>query len=889
MTVSYLLHEAILRSGQAVLLLESGRVTLSSSLFHELIGRGAEELAGLDVAALLQPPPRAGYQQICQLLRDSGPLDVNCTALAEGNSLLVRVEERGRPDSRELAERLQTVLDISRKMASASDIQQIMQEITRASHHLVGANDTTIYGLHADGDRLIPLFTDDPNYSDVTMTFEIPLGTGLTGHVVQTGHAAIVNDPASSGLVVQVPGTPEEVSEVLMSVPLSAGDRVLGAITISRPLERPFSESDLEIISILAGQAAALLAQVELVRRIADSESRYRSLVENAGIGLFRLTMDGVVEAANPYLRRVLGLGQQDLVDSRQIWGSERACQEFLEQLARDGLVVDAHATTLSADGRMLELRVSASHTPGGEAIEGSLADDTDRRRLELENQGRLVFLENLLAQLPVGLVIIEPGGRVRHHNPVFARLLGLPDGEVRGEHVFNRLLRDIPELHALWIQTLRREGGRIEELALPPSLFADSTIKHISATTVPVSNQAGVLTDVVFLLEDVSERRALRNQLIQSQKMDSVGSLASGLAHDFNNILSGILGNTQFLRRQLGHHPEADEPLDTIERSVGMAAQLTRQLLGFARRDNDTLELIDPNPEVTQTLNLFRRGLKPGVRLEEEFSPSLPRILADPLQVGQALLNLLLNAVDATGESGVISVRTRLRQQEAEGAVGGEASIGGPWLEFEIQDTGAGIPEDMLPRVFDPFFTTKAKGQGSGLGLAMVYAILERHGGRVEIQSRVGFGTRIRLLFPIPRAEGAEPSTPARRAGDSPTAQIWVVDDDPVLRDMLWHILESLHYKVRTFETGKEVLEAVRHEPAAADLYFLDVLMPGMSGVELLQELRGLRPDPHVIFCSGYTHSQQGGLLELPGVKGFIEKPFSIASLSTLVAEALR
>jgi PAS domain S-box-containing protein len=358
-----------------------------------------------------------------------------------------------------------------------------------------------------------------------------------------------------------------------MSVPLGAGDRSLGAITISRSLDRPFTDSDLEIISIRAGQAAALLAQAELRRRIGDSEQRYRSLVENAGIGLFRLSNEGRVEAANPYLRRVLGVGAEDTVDARQLWGSERGRLDFLELLARDGAVAEAHTTTLSADGRVLELRVSARHTPGGEAIEGSLTDDTDRRRLELENQARLGFLENLLAQLPLGLVILEPGGRVRHHNPAFNRLLGQREGESRGEHVFSRMLRDIPELHALWIQTLRRESGRIEELALPPSFFPDKVLKHISVTTVAVSNQAGVLTDVVFLLEDVSERRALRNQLIQSQKMDSVGSLASGLAHDFNNILSGILGNTQFLRRQLERTPEADEPLDTIERSVGMAA----------------------------------------------------------------------------------------------------------------------------------------------------------------------------------------------------------------------------------------------------------------------------------------------------------------------------
>jgi len=810
---------------------------------------------------------------VCKVIR-SGKLEMYGCALA------------GMPEPRELAERLQTVLDISRKMAGATGTQELLHEITRACHHLVGANDITIYGLHPDGDRLIPLFTDDPNWSDITMGFEIPLGTGLTGHVALTGQAEVVNDPATSTVVVQVPGTPDEVDEVLMSVPLAAGERVLGVITVTRPLDRPFSQADQEIISILAGQAAALLAQTELLRRIGESEQRYRSLVDNADIGLFRLDPEGRVEAVNPFLRRVLGLGDGEPVDARRIWGSERAFQEFLQKLRRQGSLGDVHTTTLTADGRMLELRVSAQLVPGAGAVEGSLVDDTERRRLELENQARLGFLENLLAQLPLGLVILEPGGRVRHHNPAFCRLMGIPEGEGAGEHVFSRMLRDIPELHALWIRTLRREPGRLEELALPPGLFADGSVRHISLTTVPVSSHTGILTDVVFLLEDVSERRALRNQLIQSQKMDSVGSLASGLAHDFNNILSGILGNSQYLRRCLEDHPEAAEPLETIERSVGLAAQLTRQLLGFARRDADTLERVEAAAVLEQALGLFRRGLKPGVHLEEEPGTGVPAFLADPLQVGQALLNLLLNAADATGESGVISVRTRLRREAPVSADGGTAPAG-PWVEFEVQDTGSGIPEDMLPRVFDPFFTTKTKGQGSGLGLAMVYAILQRHGGQVEIQSRVGFGTRVRLLFPTGGAAAGAPEEP--RGAEGGRGQVWIVDDDEVLREMLRRILQNLRYQTRAFASGEEVLEAVRREPAAADLFILDVLMPGMSGVELLQELRGLRPDPRVLFCSGVSLDQQGGLLEMPGVKGFVEKPFSIASLSTLLEQALR
>lgn len=882
--ISSLLSQSLQHSQSCQLLLFQGRVVQASPALLELCGRSAQDLAGSDPAALLTPVPEGGATVEAELQTPQGRRTVQASCREEGDLLLLTLVEPGRPGGAELAHRLQTILDISRKMAGSLDWRALLQEITRACHDLVDANDTTIYGLHPDGDRLVPLFTDDPEYQDLTMNFEIPLGTGLTGHVVQTGRAAVVNDPATSSLVVQVPGTPEEHDEVLMSVPLAAGDRVLGAVTISRPLARPFGAADLEIISILAGQAAALLAQAAMLRRLGESEQQFRSLVENADIGLFRLSPEGAVEAVNPYICRVLGLASAMAVEPRRIWGSERAHQAFLERLAAEGSVEDVPFTTMRPDGRLVDLHISARRVPGQEAVEGSLRDDTDRRRLELENQARLVFLENLLAQLPLGLVILEPAGRVRYHNPAFARLVNLEPQSVDspGDHPFLRLRRALPEIETLWQRALRREAGRTEEIALPPDFGPDGGLHHVSAATVPVSNQAGVLTDVVFLLEDVSERLALRSQLIQSQKMDSVGSLASGLAHDYNNILSRILGETGLLRTRHESDPDVQEPLDNIERSVGLAAQLTRQLLGFARQGGERLEALEVNAVLEQTLDLFRRGLKPGIRLEEELGPGLPLTNADALQLEQAVLNLLLNAADAVGDRGVITLRSRVRQDPQ--ATGGRPSPA--MVEVEVQDSGEGIPEERLPRVFDPFFTTKEKGQGSGLGLAMVFSIMQRHGGRAEIQSRVGYGTRVRLLFPALATAEAATSALAER-GAAPC--IWVVDDDPVLKDMLRRILESQHYSVRAFEDGPALLEALRCEPGTPDLFMLDLLMPVMSGLELRQEIAGLRPDLRVIFCSGVNQAQQSELLELPGVKGFIEKPFTISSLATLVQQALR
>jgi len=869
-------------SPKGCILLRAGHIHSVNRALVELCGLDAQILGGRELDSLLSPLPGRDFKGMVLLDAPDGGRLLDCECHGDGEDLLVILNDPGRLDAEQLSTRLQTILDISRKMASATDSGELLREITRACHHLVDSQDTTIYGIAPEGDRLIPLFTDAPDWGELTMSFEIPMGTGLTGHVALTGQATIVNNPASSPLVVQVPGTPDEISEVLMSVPLVAGERVMGAVTLSRPIDRPFAVSDLEIISILAGQAAVLLAQSDLIRIIAESERQFRSLVENADIGLFRLNPDGSVVGVNPYVCRVLGLPSALDVEPRRIWGSERAHQAFMTRLAEEDAVTDEPATTMRGDGRLVELLVSARRVEGQTEIEGSLRDDTERHRLELESQARLGFLDNLLAQLPLGLVIVDPGGVVRQHNAAFSRLLGMSQGEEAADAAFQQLRQRLPEIERLWQRALRREVGRAEELALPADCAGDSGLKHISAATVPVSNHTGALTDVVFLFEDVSERRVLRNQLIQRQKMDSVGSLAGGLAHDFNNILSGILGNAGHLRRLAGDRAELRDPLETIERSVSQAAQLTRQLLGFARQSEEAMGAVNVNTAAVHSLDLFRRGLRQGIRLDEDLSADLPPLRGDAMQVEQAILNLLINAADAIEHDGTISVRSRLRRGEGHAPGEGQPPVE-DWLEVEIQDSGVGIPDEMLAKVFDPFFTTKEKGQGSGLGLAMVYTIMQRHGGRAEIQSRVGYGTRVRLLFPVLGEERA-----AGAAAIEDSAMIWVADDDDVLREMLRRILESLRYRVKVFAGGPQLLEALRKAPGEPDLFLLDVLMPGMSGIELRHEIAGLRPDLRVVFCSGFTQDQQEELMDLVGVKGFVGKPFSISTMATLIQRAL-
>ena len=870
---------------------EDGIVARVNAAFAELLGADREEFVGRPLETIVDPLPLEPGQRIVRLRSASGTQTYSCLVEGDAEGGMLVIEGSGELDSKALAERLASILEITRQMASNLAPSEILREIAMACRRLVDAQSTTLFALTADGTKLVPLYTDDPEFHDDVMGFELPVGVGLTGHVVQTGQPMVVNDPDHSPYVAQVPGTPEENVEALMSIPLRTADHVLGALTVTRPLERPFSGADLEILSILAGQVSALLASAELHDRIAESELKNRSLVENADVGLFRLDLEGRILELNPFILRTLGLPSAAAAGDRQLWGSEKTRDRFLEALGAGGQVRDFGCRTMHSDGRLVDLLVSGRRFGELGYIEGVLRDVTEQRRLEVENQNRLAFLDNLMAQLPLGLLILNADQSPRHCNAAFERLFGVSRRELLVEldddSLLRRLLGGLKPLQDLWAGCLRGEAGVEEDLRVPAELMPGAErATLVSVTAVPVQNRIGNLTDVVLLFEDVSGRRELQNQLLRAQKMESIGGLAGGIAHDFNNILSGILGNAEMLRRLQPLGAEAQRCLDVIEKAVGKAGQLTRQLLGFARQGSDQRERVEANRSIEQALDLFRRSIPARVRVQVDLAQDLPPIQADALQLEQAVLNLLLNAADAIEGEGTIELGTRRRAVDEREARGTAGLKPGEFVEIEVRDDGCGIPDELQSRIFDPFFTTKAEGKGSGLGLSMVYNIVRAHGGHIDLASRRGLGTRLRLLFPAEAEAGLrEAAAQARQGRDE---RVLVVDDDAVLRDMLRRILESLGYAVTTFESGSSVIEWYREHGGEAGLVILDVLMPDMNGLEVYEELREIDPGVRILICSGYTHGQREEILGLPGVKGFLEKPFTLSGLSGMVRRAL-
>jgi two-component system, cell cycle sensor histidine kinase and response regulator CckA len=387
----------------------------------------------------------------------------------------------------------------------------------------------------------------------------------------------------------------------------------------------------------------------------------------------------------------------------------------------------------------------------------------------------------------------------------------------------------------------------------------------------------------------DVTERRALEQQLRQAQKMEAIGRLAGGIAHDFNNLLTVIGGHTQLLLMDLAEDSPLREDLDQIQGGVERAAALTRQLLAFSRKQILQPQLISLNDLVAGTERMLRRLIGEDVELISRLEPTLGPVLADPGQLEQVLMNLAVNARDAMPLGGKLIIETH-------DTVMGRGSHLHPYLHEEtpavlltVSDTGVGIPRDVQAHIFEPFFTTKGQGKGTGLGLATVYGIVKQSGGYIWVYSEEGRGTTFKIY--LPRADQAAASPPA--AAEPPplrerSGTILLVEDEAAVREVACQSLERGGHTVLAVDGPEEALRLAAEHAGGIDLLITDVIMPGMNGRELAGRVQALQPGLRVLYMSGYTDEAivHHGVLE-PGTE-FIPKPFGPAGLIRRVAALL-
>ncbi|MCF8707078.1 hybrid sensor histidine kinase/response regulator [Rhizorhapis sp. SPR117] len=494
-----------------------------------------------------------------------------------------------------------------------------------------------------------------------------------------------------------------------------------------------------------------------------------------------------------------------------------------------------------------------------------------------------LSYIETLLSLLPFGLAMADREGRFLFINNAFARAVGVKDGE-KPSYPGDLVVREDQSAVA----------DSIRRYAVGQQLSGDIAVRMRNQPDEPVAlSLAGVRglgeAAVLLSLKDNSEESKLKRQVAQATKMQAVGQLAGGVAHDFNNILTAIIGHCDLMMMR---HTPGDSDYDDIQQIKGnsnRAAALTRQLLAFSRQQTLRPQILQLPDIISEVSNLLKRLMGETVTLEVNHGRNLGAVRADPGQLEQVIVNLAVNARDAMPTGGRLFIQTygvtagQVREMRS------DILPVGDYTALRVTDTGTGIPPDMLNKVFEPFFTTKEVGKGTGLGLSTVYGIVKQSGGFIFAESEVGRGTSFIIYLPVYSAPAAAPAvkTPAEKKSDIwGTGTILLVEDEDMVRSVAERALSRQGYTVLTATDGEEALE-VLGRGEAIDLMISDVVMPNMDGPTMVRQARKSFPELPVLFMSGYAEEQLRKSIDIDNVS-FLPKPFSVTQLAEAARDAL-
>jgi PAS domain S-box-containing protein len=815
-----------------------------------------------------------------------------------------RAEEATRESERDLRALLQAaqrqakehaLLDqVRTSLAFELDLPEVFRTVVEGIARVFGYTLVSLY-VFADGHLTL---RHQVGYSSIVS--RIPPDRGITGRVFRTGVPVLVenvrDDPDFIGAIEGV------VSEVC--IPLFDQGVPAGVLNVESTGGVSMGPADLRLMTILGEHVSIALSKARLYAQARENEERYRTLVATLAEGIAIVDFSERFEFANPAAETVFGVPPGGLVGkslAEFLDTAEYALATEETKKRREGLSTTYELVIHRPDGetRQIELvstpRRAADGTASGTL--GIFRDVTQLRQLQGKLEQERSLLLTLIDSLPDYVYLKDRDGRFILTNRAQALLVGAADSsELVGRTDADFVPRELAERYrAADLQVMRSRSPvvNIEE----PSEAAGGSVRRVLTTKVPMFDAAGEVTGIVGISRDVTdllhaeqEREKLQEQLQQSQKMEAVGRLAGGIAHDFNNILTVITGYSEMALEEAGDSRSLKDNLEEIKRAARRSATLISQLLAFSRRQILLPRVFDLAGLVEGMEGMLRRLLGEDVRLVTvRGGPSL-MVNADPGRIEQVIMNLSVNSRDAMPGGGQLTIRTGGACLTVEELAGHPEVPPGEFVSLSVTDTGHGMDAATMQRLFEPFFTTKDVGKGTGLGLATVYGIVRQSSGHITCSSQVGTGTTFTVYLPRVLLQQKDPdrAEDARRLSVHGTELILLAEDDEPVRRYVSSTLESAGYTVVTAESGYSALEKLGSMTEPPELLLTDVIMPGMDGRVLAQEVVRRLPAIRVIFMSGYAEVVSG-VQGLPDPDCLlIQKPFSSADLLRSVRTVL-
>jgi two-component system, cell cycle sensor histidine kinase and response regulator CckA len=638
-------------------------------------------------------------------------------------------------------------------------------------------------------------------------------------------------------------------------------------------------------------RAEVVLATDVAERRTVEEQIRLQALVLDQISDHVTVTdLSGRITYVNQAQVEALGYAHQELIGrSTEIHGEEAdlgaSQKEILQKTLRDGQW-RGDVVNYSSDGNRLVMdcrtRVVRDRHGTPVALVGVGTDITEQRQAEDDRRKLLHAIE----QSPALVIITDLDGNIEYVNPKFTQVTGYTLDEVRGRNP--SILKSgetSPQVYRELWETIESGGEWHGEFH---NKKKDGTLFWERAVVSSIRDAGGAITHFLAVKEDITAQKALEAQFLQAQKMETVGRLAGGVAHDFNNQLTIIMGLAEMVQARLDPGHELSGDLEEILQATRRSSELTRQLLGFARRQTICPKVLDLNDTVSKLLKMLRRLIGEGIQLIWRPGPELGEVTMDPTQIDQILANLSVNARDALEGAGTLAIETKNVVLDEAYCANHPGAVPGEYVLLTVSDDGCGMSREILDHVFEPFFTTKDKGKGTGLGLATVYGIVKQNRGFITIYSEPGQGTSVKVY--LPRSPAKAPSVAAE--GDPEPARgnetVLLVEDEESILRIGRRILEQCGYRVLATMRRDEALALAADYQGPIDLLLSDVVMPEVSGRELREKIESFRPSIKTVFMSGYPADTIGrrGVLD-EGVR-FLQKPFSVHSLAEIVRQAL-
>jgi PAS domain S-box-containing protein len=771
-----------------------------------------------------------------------------------------------------------------------SDIHAIVGELMPARNFYIALYDTATDTLS------FPYFVDE---YDPQPAPKKP-GKGLTEYVLRTGRSLLVTPDVQGELErlgeVELIGAP---SIDWVGVPLVSDGSPFGVLVLQTYTEgERYGEAEKAVLEFVSTQIAMVIKRKRADAALRESERLLQQSQRVAMLGSYALDVRSGVWTSSTVLDEIFGIDEayrrdidgwsailhpdarSDMLGyfAQEVLGKKRRFdREYRIVRRRDGRERWVHGLgDLECDsaGQVVRMVGTIQDISERKRTEAALLDSEEKFRSFVETTADWVW--------SVGSDSVHT-----YSNPAVTGILGYRPDELIGRSAFEFMHPDDRAAVGPQFAQLVAERRGWQNLMVRWRC-KDGSYRLLESSSVPVFHADGSFLGYRGVDRDVTARRRLEEQLQHAQKMETVGRLAGGVAHDFNNILTAILSHVALLKEELPLSVAPQQDLDEIQRAAERAVGLTSQLLAFARRQIIEPRVLDVNALVLNLDRMVRRLIGEDIELVTALAPLPLTVRADPSQMEQLLVNLAVNSRDAMPDGGKLTIETSLVNVEAKRATGTPGMVSGDCVRLVVKDTGWGMSSDTKEHAFEPFYTTKGMGKGTGLGLATCYAIVKQSGGYISIQSEPQAGATFEVLLPLVR-EAEEPAR-AAEAIESPrgTETILLAEDEPMLRRIGVKVLERQGYRVLEAANGVEALRVAAGHAGRIDLLLTDVIMPQMGGRELADRLRVGRPGIKVLFTSGYTDDS----VVLHGVTDhsvpFLQKPFVPSTLAHKVRAVL-